>query len=442
MDPLRWLRRSIWVYLLLLLFEGVLRKWVLPQYANPLLIIRDPVVILIYVLALRASKFPHSLMLIALYAIAALSLLVSLMFGSASLVVNVFGLRTNFLHLPLIFLIGNTLRLQDVLSMGRVFLVASPLIAVLMVLQFQSPPDARLNRGTIGDGEAGQLEVAFGRIRPAAVFSYNTGAGQFLTVTLAFLLAGATKRLYPPPLLVVAAGSILLAMIVSGSRTTVLSCGLVIAAFLGTISLRPQQIIRGLFVGVAVIGMGVVLARTELGGIGFETLSARFTGAREAEGHFLGRVWRDFADPFQSLTLFGVGLGLGTNVGARLATGTIQYLVAEGEWGRILGESGIVAGLAYLVWRMGVALQLLAASIRAGRTGHPLPLLLLSCAGILMINGQFGQTTTLGFAVLGMGLTLAALKGEPPADGPAVASPPMLKAVRGRSVIAEALHGN
>ena len=55
---IRNIRRLIWLYFWLLLIEGALRKWVLPQLSNPLLIIRDPVVILIYLLALRARIFP------------------------------------------------------------------------------------------------------------------------------------------------------------------------------------------------------------------------------------------------------------------------------------------------------------------------------------------------------------------------------------------------
>ncbi len=53
---IRNIRRLIWLYFWLLLFEGALRKWVAPQLANPLLIIRDPVVLLIYALALQGAR--------------------------------------------------------------------------------------------------------------------------------------------------------------------------------------------------------------------------------------------------------------------------------------------------------------------------------------------------------------------------------------------------
>ena len=40
--PYKFYRNVVWAYLLLLIFEGALRKWFLPGLATPLLIIRDP----------------------------------------------------------------------------------------------------------------------------------------------------------------------------------------------------------------------------------------------------------------------------------------------------------------------------------------------------------------------------------------------------------------
>ncbi|MEP6686323.1 MAG: hypothetical protein ABJB22_06050, partial [Verrucomicrobiota bacterium] len=36
------IRRLIWLYILLLVFEGAFRKWIVPQLSSPLLLIRDP----------------------------------------------------------------------------------------------------------------------------------------------------------------------------------------------------------------------------------------------------------------------------------------------------------------------------------------------------------------------------------------------------------------
>ena len=42
--------------------------------------------------------------------------------------------------------------------------------------------------------------------------------------------------------------------------------------------------------------------------------------------------------------LFGLGVGIGTNVGAKLLTGERAFLVAEGTFGATLGEFGPVLG--------------------------------------------------------------------------------------------------
>src|SRR5713226_3418491 len=71
----QYVRRLIWLYFWLLLIEGALRKWVLPTYSNPLLLIRDPVVIAIYLLAIPAKVFPRNGWTLALVVIGFLSLL-------------------------------------------------------------------------------------------------------------------------------------------------------------------------------------------------------------------------------------------------------------------------------------------------------------------------------------------------------------------------------
>ena len=49
------LKRLIWVYFFLLIFEGVFRKWLLPQFSDVLLVVRDPVVLLIYAVAIKSG---------------------------------------------------------------------------------------------------------------------------------------------------------------------------------------------------------------------------------------------------------------------------------------------------------------------------------------------------------------------------------------------------
>src|SRR5947207_12528095 len=100
-------RQLIWLYLWLLLVEGALRKWALPRFSNPLLLIRDPVMLGIYFYAIKAQVFPRNVWAVSLWIIGILSavaILGSPLFpylpAKALVEVTAYGFRSNFLHLP------------------------------------------------------------------------------------------------------------------------------------------------------------------------------------------------------------------------------------------------------------------------------------------------------------------------------------------------------
>ncbi len=149
---LKWVRGLIWAYFILLIFEGTLRKWILPQYSDVLLVVRDPVVIAIYLLAIKARVFPRNGYMLSLGIIAFLSWLVSLVVMEPYLslksliLVTGFGFRCNFLHLPLIFVIGKVWDHDDLLKLGKWILIGSLPMSLLLAIQFNSAPDAFINR--------------------------------------------------------------------------------------------------------------------------------------------------------------------------------------------------------------------------------------------------------------------------------------------------------
>ncbi|MGH8100041.1 MAG: hypothetical protein ACREIW_01990, partial [Chthoniobacterales bacterium] len=80
---------------------------------------------------------------------------------------------------------------------------------------------------------------------------------------------------------------------------------------------------------------------------------------------------------------------------------------SENEWTRLLYEMGPIFGLAYIFWRTALTARLGYLSFVALRRGTTLPLLLFSSGFLALLNGQLGQPTTLGFAVVLCGLCLA-----------------------------------
>ena len=106
-----------------LLFEGALRKWFLPGLSNGLLIVRDPIVLYIYYLALQQGINPIQNKYIKfLLNLTIISGVLSVIVGGHPLTI-VYGLRTNFLHFPLIFVMARVLTKEDVISFGKAFLI-------------------------------------------------------------------------------------------------------------------------------------------------------------------------------------------------------------------------------------------------------------------------------------------------------------------------------
>src|SRR5438270_860536 len=157
---LRNIRRLIYLYLFLLIIEGALRKWIAPQFSNPLLLVRDPVVLAIYFLAWHARVFPRNGFILSLAIICILSWIVSIFVldpyvpMSRILLVTAYGFRSNFLHLPLIFILASVFDADDVRKIGWWILVGMIPISLLMALQFHSAPDSFINRTVgLGDGD-------------------------------------------------------------------------------------------------------------------------------------------------------------------------------------------------------------------------------------------------------------------------------------------------
>ncbi|MDS3859242.1 hypothetical protein RIF25_00335 [Thermosynechococcaceae cyanobacterium BACA0444] len=412
---------AIWSYFWLLIFEGAIRKWIFPGLSGPLLIIRDPVVLAIYFFAMRAGCFPKrfimNLVLFLGFIFIILGFLQLLTNPEANLFITIFGWRVYFLHLPLIYIIPSIFTISDVKEMGKWVLLLSPVIAITMIMQFSSPPTAFINAGTMGD-EVGQIVGVGNKIRPPGLFSFISGAAQFLAFSTSFMLWGLlTPKTYPKWLLLGAAISIPLALGVSTSRTSVIGCLLIFIALPIQFLLNPVSGKRIPMVFVSALTSLFFLSYIPAFSEGLDIFSQRLENVSRSYNADVGadlpsRVAEDFLGVFDVIDLvplLGYGLGLGTNFASILITGEATFLLAEGEWARVILESGIYFGFVFILLRVLILLNMAWLSLKAAAIGNSLPLLLFLFAAPGILNGQIGQPTTLGFMVLGGGLCLAAL---------------------------------
>lgn len=421
---LRTLRHLMWWYFWLLILEGALRKWIAPSLSAPLLIVRDPVVLLIYFQAVRCKRFPLNGAMLAYFALLTCFILLAAVQIVAGVgggpLVALYGLRTNFLHLPLIFVLPRVFTFEDVVKLGKWILIISIPMAALMAYQYRSSPTSWINAATKAD--AVQLAYTAGKIRPAGTFSFITGAAHFFVLASAFLLFGLSgkARTYSSWILCAATVSVAIVQPISGSRTLVLGCGLVFAAAVVFGILNPGKANRILLATVLLVAVVACLSMTSFFREATDSFMTRWEEANSSSGGvqlgLLGRVLSWFTEPFRFLPdagNIGKGVGMGTNAASALLTGSLTFLLAESEWTRVVLESGPLLGFTYLAFRLWIAGAIALQAFKAGSQRQMLPWLLASAALLSVVTEQLSQPTNLGFMVLTAGLCLASIEAQP-----------------------------
>lgn len=422
-DATQLIKKCIWLYFLLIIFEGALRKWAFPGLATPLLVVRDPIAIFLLYLTWKKNLFPTNGYLSAMLLIGVVSIYTAIFFGHGNLFVTLFGARIMLIHFPLMFLIGKFFDRDDVLKMGRATVYLAIPMVILIGLQFYSPQSAFLNRGVGGDIEGAGFDGALGFFRPPGTFSFTNGNTLFFSFVTTFIFYfWFNSEKISKIVLILASIGLLIAIPFSISRSLLFQV-LVSTLFVLVAVFRNPRYFS--FVLIAVIGVtsaaGLFLLNTDYFSTAIDAFSTRFENASQVEGglegtligRFLGGLIGSIIN-FNEVPFWGFGLGMGTNAGSVLLTGSRNFLVAENEWGRLIGEMGLFLGLGVILIRIGIVVKLTFASFKKVVQGDFLPWFLLSFGLLTILQSQWAQPTALGFSTIIGGLIIAAFN-EPPA---------------------------
>lgn len=416
------LKKGVWLYFFLLIFEGALRKWVLPSLSEPLLIIRDPLALWMVFMALKWNLFKPNKYVLIMWAVTVLAFSMTLIIGHENIQVALFGFRITAIHFPLIFVIGSVFNKDDVLHMGTMVLRLNIGMTLLVAAQFFSPQSAFVNRGIGGNLEGSGFSGAAGFLRVPGTFSFTNGLAFFYGLTAAFIfyfwiVKNQNKGF--KILLILSTMALMAAIPLSISRTVLFQI-LVTFIFMLIISGNNIRVLPKIAIAVLVIGfMFTTMKDMSFFKTASSAFTQRFTTANKIEGgmegvfvdRFLGGMYGALTD--ESSPFWGMGMGMGTNVGTKLLTGNNNvYLISEGEWGRVIGEMGVILGFVVIFIRISLVLHFLRKAWGAVINGNLLPWLLLSFGMIIILQGQWAQPTTLGFGVLIGGLIIASLNDE------------------------------
>jgi len=319
---LLWLKRWIWVYFWLLIFEGVLRKWIVPSLSGPLLLVRDPVAVMIYIQAYRCQKFsmktmwPFALLAAGMFLLASTQVVL----GINTIPIAIYGLRSYLLHLPLIFVIADTLTSEDLHKFGRWLLFLAIPMTILVLAQFRAGAGAWLNAGA-GEGAAQIMSVG-GHVRPAGTFSYDIGPQNLIVLTFSFVLyALMRKGTYPTWLVYSALFAAVASVPILGSRT-VLFTMVILGAFTLYSGMSHAARLAGLVKIAAVLLLaGFIAIQLPFFRDAVGTMEDRWQQASRAEGNVgevldervLGNVEGGLQSVGQPQGLGG-GMGMGINL--------------------------------------------------------------------------------------------------------------------------------
>jgi len=419
MSTRRKIQLLLWTYFWLLIFEGALRKWLLPGLSTPLLLVRDPVAIAAVMLGWPyLTHRPWAGWFGWLWGIGGAGFFFALAVGHHDPVTALYGARIFWFHWPLVFLFAAVFTRDDVYAFAKTAALIAIPMTILIAFQYSLPQSHFVNLKPGGE-EGSSFGGVLGRFRPPGTFSFTNGLADFLGFAAGCVLALLVSGPRPLPKWIWAScAALVVAWPVSISRTVLFKYVLVAISAAVATALSGRNI-KNFLVGGIAVGL-VALAATQLPIFrdAQKTFAARWDSATEAEGKeegvqgvlrarvgesTLGAALKAFEAP-----VLGHGIGLGTNVGAMRAKGRTRFTLGETSWEVSISELGPVLGLLYIGLRVAMTIWLVRLAWRQARRGNPCPFILGGCAVPIVFFGATAQPTSLGFIVVAAGLMLAA----------------------------------
>src|SRR5208337_578045 len=324
------LKKLFWLYFLLLIFEGALRKWVLPGFSAPLLLVRDPVAALIIIDAHRTNKWPERWSVVmGVLACALLGLCVwQMILGDNSWIAAVYGLRSYLLPCPVAFIMGENLDADDLRKFGAATLWLMLPLAALEVAQYLAPQGSILNAGAYKGAE--QIYYVEEHVRASGTFSFVAGPTFYNAIVASLLFYGLMNKKFARKWLLWAGlFALVLSVPVVGSRTLVAElAGVAVCAGIAA-TFGVTQFIKVVKVALPLLAVYFLVSLLPVFSSAAESLRARSINAYSSEGGMRramvertsGSIAGALIKADYSSHPIGIGMGRGAAAVSALSTG-------------------------------------------------------------------------------------------------------------------------
>ena len=439
-QPTRYLyeRKLVFLFFFLLLLDGILRKWLLPSFSTPIMIVKQILAIYMVFVGYKNGLIKNGWATFSVV-LGCISFVTTLLFGHHDLLIAFWGCQNWWFGIPLCIFIAKVVTKRDLFFILRVVIFFSIVNGIITALQYFSPITSFLNKQIGGEfvdkfHRGAAISELGGMFRCSGIFGYISQSSIFQPLALGCLLFFflTHKRIlfrYNNLILLLAVITYILTCAFSISRTTIfVSLFSVIFILVGAFKLVTKLKNIVYYLPVFLLIISFVLSRPIVNQ-GIETLTTRFESIDKEEGAVKGNV-EDIVHrgilytvdavinpktlDGEDVPFWGFGQGISTQVGGRLAgIGSKNSGFAYAEWDskRIVCESGLLLGVIMLFCRLGFVLSFLLVIYRRTKVGIYLPLFLYPGFfwGFFFLN-QWGNTFMFNFALLCGGLFLSSLK--------------------------------
>lgn len=371
-SALNW-RNTVKFLLFLVVIEGALRKWVLPQASEMIYFLKDLVVLGAYFnfygfsgqerkLALKGSLI-NTLIFITI------GWCVFQVFNPSlgSPLVGIFGLRGYVLYIPLIWMLPTLFESEEELrKFLRSHLLLLIPVGLIGIVQFFSPASSPINAYAAEEASAVTFGSGVTAVRITGTFSFISGYASYLMVCFGLLISLlAIHQTWKWKIVTIAELFLLIVnSFMTGSRAVIFTEVLFLAGYLVARGFRQPgstlNFIRRLLLPTLVIAIAAF--------IGFRPAIDAFWTRTTVNQDVSGRITDSFMQPLtymQYKELDGYGTGA-THQAApmlrqalNLPTGEVIPVGYESEMGRIVLELGPIGFVFWYGLRVSLALALL-----------------------------------------------------------------------------------
>lgn len=365
-------RSSVKAVLFILVLEGVLRKWVLPQASEMIYFLKDLVLLAAYIRYCFSEPSPQKYLLknhpinVLIFIGSAWCIFQAINPSLGSIIIGFWGIKNYLFYVPLVWIMPTLFKSEEELAnFCRNYLLLIIPVGLLGLVQFASPISSPINSYAPGL----ESEIAtFGNgtlVRITSTFSYINNYTAYLVVCFSLLIPLFLKQqtLLWRLIYLLEIGFIAVNSVMTGSRAPVIAAGLFLFGFMGATAItRPAitlRLLQWLFPSAILISIAASFWFQKA----FSSFLNRATGNQDVSD----RIWLSIMQPislmrYKNLDGYGTGATHPANGILRqllnLSPGEVIPEISEPEPGKIMLELGLIGFIFWYGLRIGLLIAL------------------------------------------------------------------------------------